>query len=188
MSVPINVLGTVCYIGVIDESKKDISFGELTLSGMVVKPLGCRVTLLEQYHWPRGKGILLILQEEERPGNTRKRTPHVAAMRGKWPITSMETAGRIWNKTTERDWPIVSLGLIRGATPLSFEDDYSKDSERLRILISMTIWAIWKSSNKNSINDQEVAAAETRETLKGLIQIWRGKAGRRRVSWKTVGG
>jgi hypothetical protein len=42
-------------------------------------------------------------------------------------------------------------------------NDYSKDSERLRILISMTIWAIWKSRNKNSINDQDVAPSETRE-------------------------
>ena len=63
----------------------------------------------------------------------------------------------------------MSLGLIRGAAALSFEHDHGKDSERLCILISMTIWAISKSRNKNSINDQVVAAAETRETLKDLI-------------------
>jgi hypothetical protein len=34
----------------------------------------------------------------------------------------------------------------------------------------MTIWAIWKSRNKNSINNQDVAASDTRELLKELIQ------------------
>ena len=62
------------------------------------------------------------------------------------------------------------MGLIRGVAALSFEDDYGKDSERLRILISMTIWAIWKSRNKNSINNQDVSSNETREVLKDLLQ------------------
>ena len=53
-----------------------------------------------------------------------------------------EIARTIWEKTTPRPWPNISLGLIRGAAALSFENDYSKDSERLRILISMTIWTI----------------------------------------------
>src|SRR5258708_6099165 len=53
-------------------------------------------------------------------------------------------------KTMTRAWPNTLLGLIRGAAAISFENDHSKDSERLRILISMTIWAIWKSRNKNS--------------------------------------
>ena len=30
----------------------------------------------------------------------------------------------------------------------------------------MTIWAIWKSRNKNSINNQDVASNETREVQK----------------------
>ena len=34
----------------------------------------------------------------------------------------------------------------------------------------MTVWAIWKSRNKYSINDQYVAPIETGETLKVLIQ------------------
>jgi len=33
----------------------------------------------------------------------------------------------------------------------------------------MTVLAIWKSRNKNSIGDQEVTAIETDETLKDLI-------------------
>ena len=43
-----------------------------------------------------------------------------------------ETAEKIWDKTTERTCPVMSLGPIRGTTALVFEDDYSKDSERLR--------------------------------------------------------
>ena len=80
-----------------------------------------------------------------------------------------EMAKKIWNKTTHRAWPDISLGLIKGAATLSFQFDHSRDSERLRILISMTVWAIWKSRNKNSINDQDVATTEARDTLKGLI-------------------
>jgi|SRR5258706_1057276 len=63
----------------------------------------------------------------------------------------------------------VSTGLIRGAPALSFKYDHSRDSERLGILISMTIWAIWKSINKKAINNQDVASNETVEVLKDVI-------------------
>src|SRR5882757_8688665 len=43
------------------------------------------------------------------------------------------------------------------------------DSERLRILISLTTWAIWKSRNKSTMNNQEITTIEARETLKNLI-------------------
>ena len=52
---------------------------------------------------------------------------------------ALETAMTMWKKTTTRAWPNISLGLIRGVAAISFENDHSKDSERLRILISMTI-------------------------------------------------
>jgi len=81
-----------------------------------------------------------------------------------------DTAKLIWHKTTTRTWPDVTMGLIRGATALTFEDNSSKDSERLQILISMTIWAIWKSRNKNTILDLEAVPSETRDTLKELIR------------------
>ena len=42
-----------------------------------------------------------------------------------------EAAKNIWQRTTSRNWPDVSMGLIRGAAALTFDDDYSKDSERL---------------------------------------------------------
>ena len=80
-----------------------------------------------------------------------------------------ELAQTIWRKTTDRQWPNISLGLIRGVAALSFENDLSKDSKRLCILISMTVWAIWKSRNKNSINNQDISQAETREALKEQI-------------------
>jgi hypothetical protein len=81
-----------------------------------------------------------------------------------------EIARAMWERTTSKVWPNISLGLIRGTAALTFENDYRKDSERLRILISMTVWAIWKSRNKYSINDQDVAPIETGETLKELIR------------------
>ena len=76
----------------------------------------------------------------------------------------------IWGKTTSRTRPNMTTDLIRGITAQSFKDDLTKDSERLRILVSMTIWAIWKSRNKNTIQDQVVTPNETRETLKELIR------------------
>ena len=33
-------------------------------------------------------------------------------------------------------------GTDKGAAAISFEDDYSKDSERIRILITMTIYGL----------------------------------------------
>ena len=58
-----------------------------------------------------------------------------------------QTAENIWRKSTNRDSPAITLGLIRGAAALTFEGDIRQDSER--ILISMTIWAKWKSKLKS---------------------------------------
>jgi len=84
--------------------------------------------------------------------------------------TKPGTPKLIWQKTTTRAWPNVTMGLIRGTMALTFEDNSSKDSERLQILILMTIWAIWKSRNKNTILDLEAVPSETRDTLKELIR------------------
>ena len=48
------------------------------------------------------------------------------------------SAEAIWEKTTARPWPNVTLSLM----------DYDKDSDRPCILISMAIWAIWKARTK----------------------------------------
>ena len=68
-----------------------------------------------------------------------------------------------------RNWPAISLGLIKGSAAITFHDDRNSDSERLRILISMTLWAIWKSRNKNTINNQDVVPNGTIEILKDMI-------------------
>jgi len=81
-----------------------------------------------------------------------------------------ETAKEVWQKSTERDWPNLSIGLIRGTAALKFEIDLNKDSDRIRILISIGIWAIWKSRDKTAITDQDVSPNETSETLKELIK------------------
>jgi len=70
---------------------------------------------------------------------------------------------KIWRKTTHRERPDISTGLIKGTAALTFEDDLS------RILISMTIWAIWTSKIKNSINDQDVDPSETKVVLQDLL-------------------
>jgi len=78
-------------------------------------------------------------------------------------------AKRIWNKSMDRDWLNISMGLIKGIPALAYENDYTKDSERIRIIISLTTWAIWKTRNKSTMNNQEVTTIEARETLKNLI-------------------
>jgi len=79
------------------------------------------------------------------------------------------TTRELWHKSTTRDWPNINLGLIRGVAALTFENDMNKDSERLRILIAMTIRAIWKSKKKISIQNQDVTPNETTQILKGLL-------------------
>ena len=81
-----------------------------------------------------------------------------------------EATKKIQQKSTPRPCPILSIGLIRGSPALSFGNDFKKDSERLRILLSMTIWAIRKSRDNNTILNQDVTRSETRETLKELLQ------------------
>ena len=60
------------------------------------------------------------------------------------------------------------MGLIRGAPALSFEKDNNKVSERLRTLLPMTVWAIWKSKLKSSIYNQDVTPNETTQLLKEM--------------------
>jgi len=59
--------------------------------------------------------------------------------------------------------------MIRGAAALTFEHNMNKDSERLRMLIAMTVWAIWKSKIKVSIQNQDITPNETTQLLKGLL-------------------
>jgi len=79
------------------------------------------------------------------------------------------TTRELWHKSTTRDWPDINLGLIRGAAALTFEHAMNKDSERLRMLIATTVWAIWKSKMKISIQNQDVTPNETTQLLKGLL-------------------
>ncbi len=80
-----------------------------------------------------------------------------------------ETSRTVWEKTTSRPWPRILIGLIRGTVALTLESDNKKDTEKLCILISMTMWAIWKSRNKNSINNQDIAICKTSALLRALI-------------------
>ena len=84
-------------------------------------------------------------------------------------MLAWDMAKRAWNKSMDREWLIITMGLIKGAPTLAYEHDFNKDSERLRILISLTTWAIWKSRNKSTMNNQEITTIEARETLKNLI-------------------
>ena len=93
----------------------------------------------------------------------------MARMRAQRANTGVGDRQKPWHKSTDSGWPNVSTGLIRGASALSFEHDCTKDFERLRILIALTIWAIWKMRNKCTISDQDIAPTEAGETLKELL-------------------
>jgi len=42
-----------------------------------------------------------------------------------------ETTKKMWCKSSERDWPPITLGLIRGSAAITFNEDFNKDSERI---------------------------------------------------------
>ena len=123
--------------------------------------------------------------------------------------TAWETAKNIWEKSTERPWPDISIGLanqrricdnirkqpherLGEAKYPNIESDMRVSERVLQIkinqprmlasfdntnlilykvdLLSMTISAIWKSRNKNTINNQDVAPGEASSTLKELIR------------------
>jgi len=79
------------------------------------------------------------------------------------------TMCKLWQKSSMRDWPDINLGLIRGAAALTFKHNMNKDSERLQMLIAMTVWAIWKSKIKISIQNQDITPNETTQILKGPL-------------------
>jgi hypothetical protein len=72
-------------------------------------------------------------------------------------------------------WPDMSIGLIRGSAALTLTDKNKKplrntDSERIRIFISMTIWAIWKARNMHTMNDSPAPPSETPKLMKTLLK------------------
>jgi len=82
-----------------------------------------------------------------------------------------KTAKQLWTKTTTLPWPTLSIGALRGVGAITLSDAdgnpiRSHDSERLRILLCITLWAIWKSRNKLSIQNMPVAATETSNLLR----------------------
>lgn len=58
----------------------------------------------------------------------------------------------------------------------------------MRILISLTIWAKWKTRNRSAISDQDIAPTETGEYLKELISDLIRKSRNATRLWKAVEG
>jgi ribonuclease HI len=86
-----------------------------------------------------------------------------------------KTARRLWAKTTTQRWPRLSIGLLRGigaVTLTDFQGGPTRDmsSERLRIIISMTIWAIWKNRNNYAIQNRPVALSDASNLLIELLK------------------
>jgi hypothetical protein len=76
------------------------------------------------------------------------------------------TAHKLWRESTNRNWPDITIGMIRGAVAISLDTNTCKDLERL---ITITIWTIWKSKLKISINNQDVDPNEMTQQLKELL-------------------
>jgi ribonuclease HI/exonuclease III len=69
---------------------------------------------------------------------------------------------KIWTQTTEEQWPTVSPGIIRGLGTVKFRDKDGKDQlekEKLyKILVSTTIWTVWKERNTRRIEQPQFRA------------------------------
>jgi hypothetical protein len=86
-----------------------------------------------------------------------------------------ETAKQLWTKAGGHEWPHISLGIIRGVGAITLTDNQGKpakdlSSERIRILVAMTTWAIWKVRNKHAILSQPVTPSEASNLLIELLK------------------
>jgi hypothetical protein len=85
-----------------------------------------------------------------------------------------KTAKTIWRRTTKAKWPEISIGLIRGIGSFAMEDEPEKlkrnrDAERARILISTTVWTIWKARNQRAIQNIWTPASEPSKALRKTL-------------------
>lgn len=81
----------------------------------------------------------------------------------------------LWYRTTSKRWPFLSIGLLRGIGALTLSDENgkplkTKDSERLRIFITMTLWAIWKNRNNYAIQNIPVVPSEPGDLAMKMIK------------------
>jgi ribonuclease HI len=86
-----------------------------------------------------------------------------------------EEAKRIWKMCSKERWPHVSMGLLRGIGAIALSDRNGKplrtsDSERLRTIISLTIWTIWKTRNTITIRGESIQKQTTQKLLKEIIK------------------
>lgn len=83
----------------------------------------------------------------------------------------------LWNKTSKKPMPYPSIGLIRGSTAITLIDGTNTpahtDSTRMRLLVTITCWAIWKTRNNLAISNTPIertdSAKLTREILQELL-------------------
>lgn len=84
-------------------------------------------------------------------------------------------ASTLWKRTSKHPWPRLTIGLLKGISALALPDSQGNptkdlDSERLRLIISMTIWAIWKTRNKHKIQNLPVTPIESAKLLKTMLK------------------
>jgi len=81
----------------------------------------------------------------------------------------------LWQKSTRKPWPQISLALVKGSPAISLSEQNADENEskRMRIIISTTTWAIWKTRNRLTISQTPIkdtdAAKLTGELLKDMI-------------------
>jgi ribonuclease HI/exonuclease III len=84
-------------------------------------------------------------------------------------------AKEIWNKCTKKKWPQTSLGLLRGIGAITLSDANGRplrtvDSERLRIIISLTMWTIWKTRNSITIKGENTEKLNNQKLLTDIMK------------------
>jgi exonuclease III/ribonuclease HI len=80
-------------------------------------------------------------------------------------------AQQIWRMCTNKRWPNINIGIIYGTGALTIprRDEpptLNSDVERIRILIALATWAIWKSRNKRAMEP-----SYTDEAKKLLLEL-----------------
>jgi hypothetical protein len=86
-----------------------------------------------------------------------------------------EAAKDIWKRVSAKEWPALSVGLLRGIGAIELKDESGKplmtsDSKKLKILITASIWAIWKTRNRRSISNVHTAPEDSVKELLNILK------------------
>lgn len=86
-----------------------------------------------------------------------------------------EEAKSLWERTSAWPWPQLNIGTLRGIGALTTTDEQGKPSkdmstERIRSIISITIWAIWKTRNNHAIQEKHTQTTDAKNLFIEILK------------------